>query len=88
MKVEIVIPEINKIATRTRIEGEDGLVTTIQFCARIPAAPIARLVNLQRQGAPLYVIIGSNQAMMDIALQEQKESQKEGETEVSVFPLT
>ena len=81
MKVEVLCPEVTKIATRTRIEGEDGLVTTIQFCAKLPPTPIARLLNMQRQGVSLYAIIGSNQTLLDLDVQERKE------TEVKTFPL-
>jgi hypothetical protein len=64
---------------------EDGLVTTIQFDAKIQPAHIARILNLQRQGAPLLVTIGSPQAAMDLNIQEDKAQDKQ--TDVSAFPL-
>lgn len=75
MKVEILMAEITKLASRTRVEGEEGLVTTVQFRTKIPAASIARIINLQRQGAPLYATIGSTQATMDIDSQERRVEQ-------------
>lgn len=85
MKVEIVIADISKLVTRTRYE--EGFITTIQFDARsLHPASIARLLNLQRQGAPLLVTIGSPQATMDLIIQEDRGEQDQ--TEVSLFPFT
>ena len=83
MKVEIVISDITRLATKTKLE--EGLVTTIQFDAKVPVASIARLLNLQRQGAPLLVTIGSPQATMDLNIQEDHGEDKQ--TDVSIFPL-
>lgn len=69
MKVEIFISDISKITTKTRVD--DGiLVTAIQFEARVPVPSIARLLNLQRQGAPISAMIGSPQASMDLQFSE------------------
>ena len=73
MKVEILISDISNIVTRTRCTPE--LTTTIQFDAKVPPANIARLINLQRQGAPLLVTISSPQAIMDLAIEEDKGAQ-------------
>jgi len=74
MKVEILIGEITKLTTKTRIE--EGLTTTIQFDAKIPVASVARLLNLQRQGAPLLVAFSSPQATMDLAIEEDRGVEK------------
>jgi len=74
MKVEILIGEITKLTTRTRIE--EGLNTTIQFDAKISVASVARLLNLQRQGAPLLVAFSSPQATMDLVIEEDRGAEK------------
>jgi len=72
MKVEILIGEISNLVTRTRATPE--LMTTIQFDAKVPPASLARLINLQRQGAPLLVAISSPQAIMDLDVIEDREA--------------
>jgi hypothetical protein len=74
MKVEILIVDIKELKIRTRLE-ETGLTTTIQFDGKIPPSSIARILNLQRQGAPLLVSIGSPQATMDLDMVESNISQ-------------
>jgi hypothetical protein len=71
MKVEILIGDVSNLVTRTKATPE--LITTIQFDAKVLPASIARLVNLQRQGAPLLVVISSPQAIMDLDIQEDHE---------------
>jgi len=70
MKVELLLGDVSNVTTRIKATPE--LVTTIQFDAKIPPATIARLVNLQRQGAPLLVSISSPQAVMDLAIEEDR----------------
>ena len=65
MKVEILLPDITDLATKTRFD-EQGLVTTIKFEAKIHPGSLARILNLQRQGAPLLAIISSPPATMDL----------------------
>ena len=86
MKVDILVPEITRLATKTRIEGEDGQVTTIQFSAKISPTAIARLLSLQRQGVSIYASIGSNQAVMDLTINEQR-AEDAKDTEVTAYPL-
>lgn len=69
MKVEILIPDITRLATKTRYD-ENGLLTAIQFEAKIPPASIARILNLARQGAPIMAAISSPQALMDLTIAE------------------
>ena len=80
MKVEIMIGEVTKLITRTKMD--DGLTTTLQFDAKVPVHNIARILNLQRQGIPLIVTVTSPQAQMDLNIQEEKE------TDVNVFQLS
>ena len=70
MKVEILITDITNVVTKTKLQ--EGLLTTIQFDAKVPVQSIARLLNLQRQGAPLLISISSPQAAMDLFIQEDK----------------
>ena len=79
MKISILINDITKLSTKTR--WDEGLVTTIQFDAKIHPSLIARLLNIQRQSVPFFVTIGTNQAMMDLDFKEEKEK----ETDVSAF---
>ena len=71
MKVELLIGDITNLVTSTRATPE--LVTSIKFDAKVPPATVARLINLQRQGAPLLVTVSSPQAMMDLDISEDKE---------------
>lgn len=70
MKVEVLLPDITKLATKTRFDDE-GLITTIRFDAKIQPGTLARILNLQRQGAPLLATIGSPQATLDLYIQEE-----------------
>jgi len=69
MQVDILISDVTKLSTRTKVD--DGILTTqIQFEARVPVASIARILNLQRQGAPIMATLGSAQAVMDLQFSE------------------
>lgn len=70
MKVELLIGDVSNVTTRTKATPQ--LVTTISFDAKVHPAIIARLLNLQRQGAPLLVAISSPQAIMDLAIEEDR----------------
>jgi len=70
VKVEILLPDITDLATKTRFD-EQGLVTTIKFEVKIHPASLARILNLQRQGAPLLAIISSPQATLDLNIQDE-----------------
>jgi hypothetical protein len=74
MKVEILIGDVSNLVTRTKASPK--LITTIQFEANVPPANIARLINLQRQGAPLLVVISSPQAIMDLDVIEDRGSKE------------
>ena len=80
MKVEILIGDISNLTTKTKRDGD--LVTTIQFDAKIPVASVARLLNLQRQGAPLLVAVSSPQAVMDLAIEEDRGEEKAASPDV------
>jgi hypothetical protein len=81
-KVEILLPDITNLSTRTKFDDQ-GQVTTIQFNAKIHPGMLARILNLQRQGAPLLATIGSPQASMDLYVQEEQATEPTGsESEV------
>jgi len=70
-KVELKMDMIN-----VKKEGisVDDITHTLKVTFTIEAKAnldlFSRIVNLQRQGAPLYCIIGSDQAKMDLRVQE------------------
>ena len=68
MKVEILLPDITGLATTTKFDDK-GLLTTIKSEVKIHPASLARILNLQRQGAPLLATIGSPQATLDLNIQ-------------------
>jgi hypothetical protein len=70
VKVEILLPDITGLATKTRVD-DTGLVTTIKFEVKIHPASLTRILNLQRQGAPLLATISSPQATLDLNIQEE-----------------
>jgi hypothetical protein len=70
MKVEILIPDITKLTTSTRLDPD--LVTTIKFDCKVQVASLARILNLQRQGAPMMVFISSPQATMDLVIEDDR----------------
>jgi len=71
MHVEIFMPEVTRLTTKTKLD-EGVLITTVQFEARIPVGNLARILNLQRQGAPLMASIASPQARLDLQFSELK----------------
>lgn len=79
MKVEIIIGEISKLETRTKWEP-DGLITAFHFSARVTPPTIARILNMQKQGEPLYATIGSHQLAMDLSIEEQHAQTDQNET--------
>jgi hypothetical protein len=82
MKVEIILPDITGLSTKTRVDDQ-GQVTSITFSTKIHPGALARILNLQRQGAPLVATIGSAQASMDLYVQEESAPQLAGfESEV------
>jgi hypothetical protein len=70
MKVEVLLPEISGLATKTKFTY-GGLVTTIQFETKVRPGVLARILNLQRQGFPLLAVISSPQASLDLYIQEE-----------------
>ena len=81
-KVEILLPDITNLSTRTKFDDQ-GQVTTIQFNAKIHPGVLARILYLQRQGAPLLATIGSPQVSMDLYVQEDQDTEPTGsESEV------
>jgi len=86
MKVEILIPDITRLATKTRYD-ENGLLTSIQFEAKINPGSIARILNLVRQGAPIMASISSPQAHMDLSVSEYAPAEEVQATQIEAFPF-
>lgn len=72
MHSEIKINEVKNIITKVRLEREGSLITTLSIEAKLQPADIARLLNMQKQGAPIIVIIGSEQLMFDLDISPSK----------------
>jgi len=75
MKISIKVNAIDKLNTRTKVveekdsEGDvvgQKIITSLNFEGSIPPVVMARILNLQRQNAPLYLVVGSDQAVMDL----------------------
>jgi len=69
MQVKVSIPQVNEVKVTTKCD-EDGLVSIVQLEARLSPSDVARLLNLQAKSAPIYCEIGSNQAMLDLVINE------------------
>lgn len=72
MKVEVLLPDITALATKTKFT-DGGLVTTIRFDTKVHPGVLARILNLQRLGCPLLATISSPQATLDLYIQEEPE---------------
>lgn len=67
--VEVKLTSVSKLKTSTKYDEDNHeLVTTVQAEVGVHPVVLARILNLQKQGAPLYMIIGSQQAVMDLEL--------------------
>ena len=65
MKLEIKAG-INELTTKVKRSGNGGIITNLSLDLRLQPADIARILNMQKQDAPLYIIIGSEQLMFDL----------------------
>ncbi|OGO03890.1 MAG: hypothetical protein A2Y72_03590 [Chloroflexi bacterium RBG_13_53_26] len=71
MKVEITAKvEIVSIA-HTFPEDEEP-ATILKLKTKLPPAEVARILNIQRQGAPLTMTIGTEQLAFDLSFSEVK----------------
>lgn len=70
MEVKVSIPHVEGVKVSTKSD-EVGLVSVIQIEARISPSDIARILNLEgKMPAPIYCVIGSTQAAMDLVVQQ------------------
>lgn len=53
-------------------EDSKSMVTSFKIQTGARVEDVARIMNLQSQGAPLYCIIGSEQALMDLKIEAVK----------------
>lgn len=67
MKNQVKDIHVQQMVTRTQYDAEKGkLETTISVKTNIPVETVAQLIRLQKQGAPLYLTIESDQAQMSM----------------------
>ena len=76
MKVEIKFNAVEKVGIKTKLDEENKeLIGTITVEGLINPSQVARLLNLQKTGAPLFMLIGSDQAMMDLSVEPMREKE-------------
>ena len=70
-EVQVKITDVKGLKTSTKFDEETReLVTTLQAQVKAHPVVLARILNLQKQRAPLYVILGTSQAVMDLEFKE------------------
>ncbi len=71
MKVEVAINQVEEMVTKVKYDEDlKALVAVVQLKVKASPIMLARLANLQQIEAPLYCIIGSNQAAMDLGVDQ------------------
>lgn len=77
MQVQIEITKVLGMRTATK-DSKDGTTinTTISLDAEMHPGDIARLLNLRLKGTPLFAVVGSRQAQMDLTFTSVKEGEK------------
>lgn len=66
MQSEIKIAHVDSFSTRVRLHPDKGLITTLSIEVKMTPPDIARILNMQKQGAPITIIIGSDQLLFDL----------------------
>lgn len=67
MRVEITSNNIQKLQLATKVDDESGeLMVKVSVESKLSPADIARLLNLQKNKAPLFFSVGSQQAQLDL----------------------
>lgn len=67
MKVEITSNTVSRMQLATKVDDESGnIITRISVESILHPADIARLLNLQKNKAPLFFSVGSQQAQLDL----------------------
>lgn len=82
MKVEITSRNVQKLQLATKVDDEGDLMVKVSVESKLHPGDIARLLNLQKNGAPLFFSIGSQQAQLDLGFFN-IQSEKVEKTEVS-----
>ena len=67
MKVELTFPDIHDVQAATKLDEDAGLIVLLRFTTKVHPGDIARLLNLQKQNVPIFCVIGSKQAALDLA---------------------
>jgi hypothetical protein len=65
---EIKIARVESFTTRVKLHPEKGLITILAIETKMAPADIARLLNMQKQGPPISIIIGSDQLLFDLEI--------------------
>lgn len=66
MQSEIKIDHLDSISIKVRLHPVSGQITTLSIEAKMSPSDIARLLNMQKQGAPISVVIGTDQFLLDL----------------------
>lgn len=66
MKVEVTSKNVQKLQLATKVDDEGDLTVKVSVESKLHPGDIARLLNLQKNGAPLFFSIGSQQAQLDL----------------------
>jgi hypothetical protein len=67
--VDIKLDYITGVTTKIKKSDSGKLIGTIQIEGEITPELIARLLNLQKQGVPLFASIGTDQLAMDLKIE-------------------
>lgn len=81
MEVRVKLDGLDKLKFSTKMEDDDGiprLKTVVSFEVEGKIESLARLLHLarQRERAPLYAVVGCEQAMFDLDIREVREEDK------------
>ncbi len=67
MKVEISSANVQSLQLATKVDKESGdLIAKVSVETKLHPADIARILNLQKNKAPLFFSVGSQQAELDL----------------------
>jgi hypothetical protein len=61
---------VDQIKTGVQLNDDQELIATFQFQSKVHPADIARVLNLQKTRVPMTCTISSNQAELDLRIQQ------------------
>ncbi len=68
--IDIKLDNVRGITTKVKTGDNHELIGTIQIEVLVTPAIIARLLNLQKQGIPLFAAVGTDQLSFDLRIEE------------------